>query len=132
MTEAGLLVTTADWASMKDGKFEAVEVRDYTVGKLPPKTSLKVVDIETGELVGANCKGELYFKTEIMSAGYVCNMEETQETFKNGWVKTGDVGYYDEEGFIYIVDRAKEIFKYYNNHVSTQNLVIITNYSNMI
>jgi long-subunit acyl-CoA synthetase (AMP-forming) len=37
--------------------------------------------------------------------------------FQNDWVRTGDVGFYDENGFIYIKDRSKEIFKYFNNHV---------------
>lgn len=128
MTEAGLLVTTADWGAMGRGQYEAVPLKDYTVGKLPPKTSLKVVDIDSGKVVGANCRGELWFKTEVMVTGYLNKVEETQATFEDGWVKTGDVGYYDDDGYIFIVDRAKEIFKYYNNHVrpSPIYLVVLT------
>ncbi|CAL8132968.1 unnamed protein product [Orchesella dallaii] len=123
MTEAGLLVTSADWAAMKNGICKALDdEKDYTVGKLPPKTQLKVLDFETGNVVGADCKGELCFKTPIMTAGYLNRVEEEAETFQDGWVKTGDVGYYDENGFIYIVDRAKEIFKYYNNHISPSEI----------
>lgn len=48
-------------------------------------------------------------------------LQITKETFQNHWVRTGDVGFYDENGFIYVKDRVKEIFKYFNNHVRIRN-----------
>ena len=43
--------------------------------------------------------------------GYINNEKATAETIKNGWLHTGDIGYYDEDGYFFIVDRLKELIK---------------------
>jgi long-chain acyl-CoA synthetase len=53
--------------------------------------------------------GELWYKGPIVVRGYWNKPEATAETFIDGWVKTGDLAKMDEEGFIYIVDRAKDM-----------------------
>jgi long-chain acyl-CoA synthetase len=72
----------------------------------------------TGELriVGGDGKdlprgevGEIYYKGPIVVRGYWNKPEATAETFIDGWVKTGDLGKVDDEGFLYIVDRAKDM-----------------------
>jgi long-chain acyl-CoA synthetase len=72
----------------------------------------------TGELriVGADGRdlppgevGEIYYKGPIVVRGYWNKPEATAETFIEGWVKTGDLGKMDDEGFLYIVDRAKDM-----------------------
>jgi|CXWL01.1.fsa_nt_gi long-chain acyl-CoA synthetase len=68
----------------------------------------KIVDME-GKLLGANEVGELWYKGPIVVRGYWENEKATAETFFDGWVKTGDLAKIDEEGFIYIVDRAKDM-----------------------
>ncbi len=53
--------------------------------------------------------GELWYKGPIVVRGYWKNPKATAETFIDGWVKTGDLAKIDEEGFVYIVDRAKDM-----------------------
>ncbi len=60
-------------------------------------------ELPTGEV------GELYYKGPIVVRGYWGKPEATAETFIDGWVKTGDLARIDDEGFIYIVDRAKDM-----------------------
>ncbi|HET9231014.1 MAG TPA: class I adenylate-forming enzyme family protein [Vitreimonas sp.] len=60
-------------------------------------------DLPRGEV------GEIYYKGPIVVRGYWNKPEATAETFVDGWVKTGDLGKMDEEGFLYIVDRAKDM-----------------------
>jgi len=50
-------------------------------------------------------------------------IKATRESFVDGFFRTGDVGYFDDDEFIHLVDRAKEIFKYYGNHVPLHNII---------
>lgn len=65
--------------------------------------SMEGQDLPIGEV------GELWFKGPIVVRGYWHKPEATAETFIQGWVRTGDLARIDEEGFIYIVDRAKDM-----------------------
>jgi len=47
-----------------------------------------------------------------------CFIQATKEAFTDSWFRTGDIGYYDQDEWVYVIDRLKEIFKYFNNHVS--------------
>jgi len=58
----------------------------------------------------------------ILCAGYYNRPEESEKTFIDGWMKTGDLAYYDENGFVFALDRIKETFKYFNNHISPAEL----------
>ena len=51
----------------------------------------------------------MVFKSPTNTIGYLKNPEETNNTIKDGWLKTGDLGYLDSEGYIFIVDRKKSI-----------------------
>jgi len=82
------------------------------------KPSSTGVPAPTGEakIIGENNKevprgevGELWYKGPIVVRGYWNKPEATAETFIDGWIKTGDLAKMDEEGFIYIVDRAKDM-----------------------
>ncbi|WP_165861301.1 class I adenylate-forming enzyme family protein [Paenibacillus paeoniae] len=53
--------------------------------------------------------GEIVCKGEGMMLGYWNNREETDKAIRNGWLYTGDVGYFDEDGFLYLTDRKKDI-----------------------
>lgn len=63
--------------------------------------------------LGPFCEGELCFKGDLVMKGYCGDKESTFSTIdKDGWLHTGDIGYYDNEGYFYIVDRLKELIKY--------------------
>jgi long-chain acyl-CoA synthetase len=68
----------------------------------------KIVSLEGQELPRGEV-GELWYKGPIVVRGYWQNEKATAETFIDGWVKTGDLAKIDDEGFIYIVDRAKDM-----------------------
>lgn len=72
-----------------------------------------VVDVKTGRLLGPNQRGELHFKGKNLMKGYINNPKATSETIDaDGWIHSGDVGYYNEDGEWFIVDRIKELIKY--------------------
>ena len=58
---------------------------------------------------GPEVTGELWIKGPMVVRGYWNRPEDTAKTFTNGWIHTGDVARIDDEGFIYIVDRAKDV-----------------------
>lgn len=71
------------------------------------------MDLETGKNVGPNERGELCVKGPQVMKGYCGDPQATTASFdSDGFLHTGDVGYYDEDGFFYIVDRVKELIKY--------------------
>lgn len=77
----------------------------------------KVID-ENGKSLGPNQRGELCFKGDRIMKGYVGDPVATKNTIdKDGWLHTGDIGYYDEDKQFYIVDRLKELIKYNANQV---------------
>jgi 4-coumarate--CoA ligase len=72
----------------------------------------KIIDAK-GNALGPNEKGELCFKGSLMMKGYIENEKATRETIdKDGWLHTGDVGFYDDDQQFYIVERLKELIKY--------------------
>lgn len=83
-----------------------------SIGKIAPATYGKVIDLETGKALGPNQQGELCFKGDCVMKGYIGDKKATDETIKDGWIHTGDVGYFDEDLDFYIVDRLKELIKY--------------------
>ena len=79
------------------------------------KTNVKVVDTETGETLPYGKIGELHFSTPDLMAGYYNNDHDTNEILYTDcdgtrWVRTGDLGYVDSDGFVFIKGRIKRIF----------------------
>ncbi|KAI8046446.1 uncharacterized protein LOC128252834 [Drosophila gunungcola] len=83
-----------------------------SVGVLKVGIYAKVIDPDTGKLLGAKERGELCFKGDGIMKGYIGDTNSTQTAIKDGWLHTGDIGYYDEEFEFFIVDRIKELIKY--------------------
>lgn len=83
--------------------------RPESTGRVVPAvTEFKVID-SAGQVLPAGERGELCIKSPANVRGYWNKPDATREAFVDGWFHTGDVAYLDEEGFLYIVDRIKEI-----------------------
>lgn len=79
-----------------------------SVGKPLARTEIKLVDA-LGEEVLVGEVGEICVKGPQVMKGYLRNPEETSNSLQNGWLNSGDLGRFDEEGFLYIVDRKKDM-----------------------
>ncbi|XVE75458.1 hypothetical protein DITRI_Ditri12bG0095500 [Diplodiscus trichospermus] len=102
---------------------EDARTHQRSCGLLVPTFSAKVVDSETGLALPPYEEGELWLKSPTILKGYLGNEEATAATIdKDGWLKTGDLGYFDEDGFLYIVDRIKELIKHNGYQVAPAEL----------
>jgi len=94
-----------------------------SVGTAAPNTECKLVDPTTGEELGPNQEGELCVRGPQVMKGYLNNQEATARTIDtDGWLHTGDIGYADEDGHFFIVDRVKELIKYKGFQVAPAEL----------
>jgi long-chain acyl-CoA synthetase len=81
-----------------------------SVGVVPPNTEVEVVDLETGERVmPTGERGEIRVRGPQFIKGYRNRPEENRQAIRNGWIYTGDIGYYDTDGYLFLVDRKKEM-----------------------
>ncbi|WP_189036336.1 4-coumarate--CoA ligase family protein [Streptomyces daqingensis] len=95
-----------------------------TVGKLMPSTEMRVVALDDpGRDLGAGETGELLFRGPQVMKGYLGRTGETAAMIDaEGWLRTGDVGRVDDEGWLYVVDRVKELIKYKGYQVAPAEL----------
>ncbi|KAJ4889555.1 4-coumarate--CoA ligase-like 4 [Raphanus sativus] len=109
---AGYALTESNGAGAYVDSVE--ESRRYgSVGLLSSGVEARIVDPDTGRLMGVNQTGELWLKGPSIAKGYFKNQEATNETINaEGWLKTGDLCYIDDDGFVFVVDRLKELIKY--------------------
>ncbi|XP_074263864.1 peroxisomal OPC-8:0-CoA ligase 1-like [Silene latifolia] len=100
------------------------ESRKYgTAGLLSPSIEAKIVDPESGVALGVNQTGELWLRGPTVMKGYFNNPEATANTItSDGWLKTGDICYIDEDGYLFVVDRLKELIKYKGYQVAPAEL----------
>lgn len=80
-----------------------------SIGLPWPDTEAAVVSLENDEKLPPGEIGEIIVKGPQVMMGYWRRPEETEMTLKNGWLYTGDIGYMDEDGYFYIVDRKKDM-----------------------
>ena len=88
---------------------EDYEHRPDSCGPAVPVTDLKIMTVEGDRELPIGEVGELWCKGPQVVKGYWNKPEATAQTFQDGWVKTGDLARLDEEGFCFIIDRAKDM-----------------------
>ena len=86
--------------------------RDGTVGLLVPGTECRIVCTATGRVLECHQRGEVLIRGPQVMKGYWNNAEATAATIdSDGWLHTGDIGLIDDEGYLTVVDRLKELIK---------------------
>lgn len=95
----------ADTFMPKDNvKFGSVGIPTY-------ETEMKIIDLDTGKDLPAGKQGEIVVNSPGVFKGYYNRPEDTEKTLKNGWLYTGDIGSLDEDGYLYLHGRVKEMIK---------------------
>uniref|UniRef100_A0A1A9VQZ3 Luciferin 4-monooxygenase n=1 Tax=Glossina austeni TaxID=7395 RepID=A0A1A9VQZ3_GLOAU len=119
LSETTLSVLTQNDNACKPGSVGALKIGVYA----------KIIDPDTGRTLGPNQRGELCFKGDCIMKGYIGDVKSTQSSIIDGWLHTGDIGYYDEDFEFFIVDRIKELIKYKGFQVPPAEIeaILLTN-----
>lgn len=83
--------------------------KDMSIGLPYPDCDIKLIDPDTGVEVPTGERGEIVMRSPLVMKGYWNDPEETAKVLRDGWLYTGDIAYQDNEGYIFIVDRSKDI-----------------------
>ncbi len=101
LTETTPIATATPWGG---------KIKPGTVGTPVPNTEIRIVDVDTGkEEMPIGSPGEVLIKGPQVMQGYYKKPEETAHVLKDGWLYTGDIGLFDEDGYLTIVDRKKDM-----------------------
>ncbi|KAL8715287.1 MAG: hypothetical protein Q9220_001245 [cf. Caloplaca sp. 1 TL-2023] len=90
---------------------------DRAIGEIPAAVEIKLVDVpDLGYLSShsPNPQGEIWIRGGAVTEGYLDLESENRESFQDGWFKTGDIGEFDENGHLRVVDRKKNMVKTLN------------------
>ena len=104
-----------------------INFKDGTVGVPLPSTEIKIVDLQTGKEVGIGEEGNLWIRGPQVSKGYLNNPVENEKNFVDGWLISGDVVKIDEDGFLTIVGRVKEMLNISGFNVSPYEIESVFN-----
>ncbi len=86
------------------------------------ENEVRIADAETGRHVGPNTVGEITIRNPAVMPGYWRNEQQNRETLRDGWLYTGDLGWLDDDGFLYFVDRKKDIIRRRGENISSQEV----------
>ncbi|XWS63828.1 hypothetical protein CRYUN_Cryun06bG0135300 [Craigia yunnanensis] len=107
---------------------ESISRIEGTTGKLMANCEAKIVDPETGAALPPSKPGELWVRGALIMKGYVDNEEATAAILDSeGWLRTGDLCYINNGGFLFFVDRIKELIKYKGYQVAPAELEHLLN-----
>jgi acyl-CoA synthetase (AMP-forming)/AMP-acid ligase II len=99
------------------------QTKPGSVGQCLPNTECKIVDYNTGAELGPNEEGEIWVRGPQVMKGYLNDADATAQMIDDqGWLRSGDIGYADEEGRLFVVDRLKELIKYKGRQVAPAEL----------
>jgi len=103
--------------------YDAEKIKHGSAGLAVPDTETRIIDLDTGESLGANQQGEVLIRGPQVMQGYLNNAEATANTIDDeGWLHTGDIGYHDEDNYLFVIDRLKELIKYKGFQVAPAEL----------
>lgn len=85
--------------------------RIESIGKPVLNCQVKIVNEKNGEVVGLGQTGEMLAKGDLVISGYWNNPKLTERAFRNGWYHTGDLGMFDEDGYLYFMGRKDNMIK---------------------
>ena len=92
---------------------EDTPIKPGSVGWPVANTEARVVDVETGADVAPGTDGEIWIRGPQVMRGYLGRLAETRAMMDGeGWLRSGDIGHVDDDGYFFIVDRVKELIKY--------------------
>ena len=100
--------------------------RMKSAGKALPGVEAKVIDLD-GQTLLPNEIGEICLKSPSNMVGYWKNEEATKNTLINNWIHTGDAGYMDEDGYIFICDRIKDMIIYADENIYPAEIEAVLN-----
>jgi len=106
-TEINLPTLLHGWQHQPDGSAEQLR-RLASVGQPHPRSELRIV-ADDGRACAAGEAGEVLARSDTAMSGYWNNLEASAQTLRDGWVHTGDIGYLDDEGYLFLVDRKKDM-----------------------
>jgi len=93
-----------------------------SIGRPHTTVEMGIMSFDGEKILPAGEVGEIVMRGPSVMKGYYKDEEKTDAAFKGGWLHTGDIGRFDEEGFLYFVDRMKDIIKSGGENVSSQEV----------
>ena len=107
-TEAPMMISMMPPADHFGADGSPVRERLSSAGRPAPLVQVAILDEDGREVAGGE-RGEICVRGSLVMAGYYKNPEATAEAGRHGWHHTGDIGFLDDDGFLHIVDRAKDM-----------------------
>jgi acyl-CoA synthetase (AMP-forming)/AMP-acid ligase II len=107
-SEAPMMISTMSPAEHRHPDGTLATERFASAGRPSPLVTVAILAPD-GQVLGPGERGEIVVRSSLVMAGYHENPEATAEVSAHGWHHTGDVGYLDDDGWLFIVDRAKDM-----------------------
>jgi acyl-CoA synthetase (AMP-forming)/AMP-acid ligase II len=107
-TEAPMMISTMSPADHRRADGSIATERLSSAGRPTPLVQVAIM-AGSGALLGGGERGEIVVRSSLVMAGYYRDPEATADASRHGWHHTGDIGYLDDDGYLFIVDRAKDM-----------------------